>query len=456
MLGTLRQRLEGLLTAPGEELGRWGRFLRYQIHLWRFCGRRLREHNAAAMSSALSFRTIFALVPALALAILVMKSVGLVEHGKRSLREFLTRSGFEQIALVRPARTATAPASAPATRPKTINVAESIEKFVTQAERKLTFGAIGPAGVVLLIWTALTLLTTMEGSLNRIFGAPRSRAMTRRVPLYWSVVTLGPVMLAATVYLGGVAAAACRHLAGVSWILAALNWAGPPVVGIILLAALYKLLPNTHVRYRSALGGAVVAVPLWMVAKWAFALYVTAVVGKGSLYGALGLLPLFLLWLNLCWMIFLFGAELASTAANLERMWSAELADSVTLGPSDLLAAALAVARPYARGAGPVAFPEIVAAVNLPPQSVRRLLDRLSSAGILAEVGSDRAGGYTLARPAEIIRVADVMEMAGSAQTPGARYDGGIAQAVAAVGERARDALGELTLAELAAPQAEN
>ena len=73
---TIRKRIEALRAAPGEELGRWARFLRFQIRLWRFCGRRLREHNAVAMSSALSFRTIFALVPVLVLALVVVKSVG--------------------------------------------------------------------------------------------------------------------------------------------------------------------------------------------------------------------------------------------------------------------------------------------------------------------------------------------------------------------------------------------
>ncbi|HET6429862.1 MAG TPA: hypothetical protein VFJ30_15715, partial [Phycisphaerae bacterium] len=72
IVDTLRQRIEALLTAPREELGRWGRFCRYQIHLWRFCLQRLRQHNAAAMSAALSFRTVFAMVPALVVALLVM------------------------------------------------------------------------------------------------------------------------------------------------------------------------------------------------------------------------------------------------------------------------------------------------------------------------------------------------------------------------------------------------
>ena len=89
IIETISERVENLITSPGKELGRWARFFRFQIQLWRFCMLRLRSNNALAMSSALSFRTIFALIPALVLAILVLKSVGVLEHSKEPLREWL-------------------------------------------------------------------------------------------------------------------------------------------------------------------------------------------------------------------------------------------------------------------------------------------------------------------------------------------------------------------------------
>jgi len=81
----------------------------------------------------------------------------------------------------------------------------------------------------------------------------------------------------------------------------------------------YKFLPNTAVPYRTALVGAVAALPLWMVARWGFGLYIGHA-AKANVYGALGLLPVFLFWMNLSWFIFLFGAEFAYTAANLDRL----------------------------------------------------------------------------------------------------------------------------------------
>ena len=81
IIDRISKRIENLLTAPRDELGRWVRFLRFQIQLSRFCLRRLRDHNAMAMSAALSFRTIFALIPVLVLGIVVLNALGVLDEG---------------------------------------------------------------------------------------------------------------------------------------------------------------------------------------------------------------------------------------------------------------------------------------------------------------------------------------------------------------------------------------
>ena len=453
MTDTLAQRIQRIVTSPSHELGRWARFVQFQLELWRFCARRLRENNVMAMSAALSFRTIFAMVPALVLALLVLKSLGTLEDGKRSLRQFLDASGFTQIVAVQEGEGGKVPASADAPGPdaKVINIADEIESLVTQVETKLTFERIGPIGALLLIWTALSLLTTMEQSLNRIFGAPRGRSVARQTFLYWSAMTLIPIAFVAAGYLGKTASAALEGVRGAAWLVGALGWAASVLLGIGLLAALYKLLPNTHVRYRSAVGGAVVAVPLWLVAKWGFALYVQRLVLKGNLYGVLGLLPLFLLWLNYSWLIFLFGAQLAHTAVNLRSLRQADLAENLVLGPSDLLAAALAIARPYLAGQGFAERDRIAAALNLPAEAAHWLIDRLSAAGLVSATGVEAEGGYVLVRPPDRLRVREILQV-GDPRGRGAAaagYAPELAGLVARVQHRADAALENWTLADV-------
>ncbi len=437
-------------AAPGSVPGRWTRFVRYQRAVWRLALRRLGEHNVTAMSASLSYRTIFALIPVLILALLVAKSLGTLEDAKHSLRSFLEASGFAQIVVAQDAGEATTRADAPPAAPgrKVINVAEEIEKVVAQVEGKLTFARIGPIGGLLLIWTAVGLLGNIEQSLNRIFGASRGRALVRRLLLYWSVLTLSPIVLAAASYLGEKTVETFGQASGLAWLLVACGRLAPPIIFVLVLAAVYKLLPNTQVRFVSAIAGATVAAVLWLVAKWGFALYVERLVLKGNLYGMLGAVPLFMLWLYYSWLTFLIGAELAHTAVHVTELDSAQRAARTALGPSDLLAAAVAVAQPFAAGRGPVPFDEIVARLKLPGASVQWLLDRLVSRGLVCTVEDSNTTRYLPARPVGQISVCEVLELADPrpGATPSESYDPEIANVVAQVQSRTRSSLGALML----------
>jgi hypothetical protein len=99
IIDRLQKRKTSFLSAPLDELTRWTRFLRYQWELWGFCAERLRRNNAMAMSSALSFRTIFALIPALVLAVIILKPFGLVETTKTGIQDILSAVGVDEIAV---------------------------------------------------------------------------------------------------------------------------------------------------------------------------------------------------------------------------------------------------------------------------------------------------------------------------------------------------------------------
>lgn len=408
------------------------RFLAGQVEFWQICLRRLNEHNAMAMSASLAFRSIFAAIPALVLALLVVKSVGVLDNSKEAIYNLLDQTGVSLITL--------------SDQNGEINAGDKILEMVDLVQKKLTLGTLGPIGVALLIWTALTLMITLETSLNRIYEAPQSRRWRQRFMMYWSILSLGPLVMILVRFMAGKITTASSGIPVVAELFKVIGWGGPVLTGILLLALLYKIMPNTRVSFRSALGGAIFVVPIWVIAKWAFKLYVLRVAGN-SLYGAMGVIPLFLMWINLSWTIFLLGAEISHTAANYKRIRSAQLARQIILRPADMLAVALTVARPFAAGRGAVSFEDIVRQINLPDQSIHTLLERLQAMKVVCPVEEEE---YLLARPAEKISVLEIMDVTPSVDaTPQTAHHPDLASTLRLVHQKADHLLGSLTLADI-------
>jgi membrane protein len=453
-------------------VARLQRLPRDSFDLWRFALLRLRDINATTLSAALCYRSIFALIPVMVLAFLIMKSVGVLGDARGSLSKVLEYSGLKQIYLTDKVRGQTddefeaemwgdlaetpAAGKEAAAAPEEQNVGVRMEAIISQAEQQLTLGRLGPIGAALLIWTSLTLMTTIERSLNRIFEVSKSRSLGRRTLLYWSAMTLGPVAIVVTVFsIGEAGDLAAAYVPGAAWLMQALGWAVPGLVGVMLLAALYKLMPNTRVGLGPALGGALFVVPIWMVAKWGFSLYVKSLVAKGHLYGALGLIPLFLLWLYVSWLVFLLGAQLAHTAANLRLAQAMAKARRAIPGPWDLVAAMLATARQFQAGRGPVGPAEVAADLRLPKPLARQLLKQLVSAGLLSPVETEPETRYLPSRPLDQVTVTDVMDFAGASGegASAAGYSPPVALGLAGIQTKARDALGGLTFAQVLAEE---
>ncbi len=454
LTGWLTDRIKNLLTEPLDEMSSWARFVRLQIQLWRHCVRRLYTNNAMAMSAALSFRTIFTIVPVLVLGFLILKSVGSVDQGKVLLRNFLNEAGLAEISYQEPARTAAegttlpaAPGQVDQAGPRTISVADQIEKLVESTEKKLTLGSLGPVGAALFIWTAITLLTTIERSLNRIFEAHRPRALVRRVFLYWSVLTLGPlIVVGCSIGLGRVAEAA-QSLPAFSTVIAAAWWTAAFLLGVGVVAILYSQLPNTDVLLRSALTGAIITVPLWLIGHWGFNQYVQRVAGK-SIYGAMGLVPLFLMWLNLFWWVFLFGAQLAHSVSHLGRLSRADRPGRLNLGPWDYLGGILAVARWQEFEDGPIRLDDIADALSMRGEDAERLVWQLCEVGLICRIADQRRKVYVLVRPADRISIKEVLSLGGQ-KTSGAQGDLDIAQKVEGVRNLVDSGVENMTIGQI-------
>lgn len=449
----------------------FSRHVRRHAQIWRSCYVHLRRRHAMTMSAALCYHTIFTLVPLLLLAMLVLKSMGLVDKGREYLDEALTNAGLREIATVGATASGRTDAGEPPSRPasqgagggrgRTRDLAEYIGRQIDQIDAKITFGALGPVGLILLIWTAQGLVATMEDSLNRIFDVSRGRSWRRRALAYCAVVILAPLLLTGAAILGDTVARAAGGLAWLAAPVGFLRWIMPPAVGVLVLAGVYTWLPNMPVRFTAALGGAVAAVVLWEIVKGGFFLYVDRVIAHASFYGALGALPLFLFWLYLSWAAFLLGAQLTAILNDRHGLVFAHASTPAPTGPWPRLTVTLAVAKNYRDGGQPqpATLGEVAAQAGLHKAHAHHLLDQLIAAGVVLRAvpsgpspEARHEPAYLLARPPEalpLLAVLGLLPPADSAPGPG---DPAIAAALQTAQARTAGALGEITLADLLGP----
>jgi membrane protein len=438
--------LEWLVSRPVAELNRAQRGLRFVVDLVRHCARELRANGAGEMAAALTYRTIFSLVPLLMVSMLVFRLFGDMDAAARELQE--AAYGFFNYQV-------------DASRPEAAAFKRLLDERVFDVVRSvsgLQFEAIGVLGALLLIWAALGLLVSFENAANRIYRAPRGRGWLTRIGIYWSVLTLGPILLLVVLYAARFWLQLAAETPFVGPLFALIAQFGSLAGSFFVLTLLYKRLPNTLVRWRPALAGAFVSAALWDTSKFAFGLYVSRAVPYLKLYGAIGLIPLFLFWLYLNWLIVLFGLEIAFTLQAMRgRLFERkDTRGALVAGdPQWLLPLVVALAR--ASRQGQVVSRQLLAEeLDLRLSAVAELVERLEGEGLVLQVtrrASDDVG-LTLALPPERIPLARIVALASRFTLGDRPREGSGWQALAALHETARGAAGERTVADLLSAEA--
>ena len=178
---------------------------------------------------------------------------------------------------------------------------------------KLTF-----SGTVVLIIIALMLMATIENTFNRIWNIKTRRSPVSRFLVYWAILTLGPMLigagLASTSYL--LTLPALNELYPSFGLQAKLLRAMPFVTTSLAFTFLYILIPNCMVPKKNAIIGAIIAAILFEMAKFGFGIYVKAMPGYEAIYGAIAIIPIFLIWIYLSWVIIILGAHMSYCLSN--------------------------------------------------------------------------------------------------------------------------------------------
>jgi membrane protein len=451
-LSRLHRILAGALADGSEPvLEPGGTRLEHFAHFWVLVWRSFVRNRCPVRAAALSYTTLLALIPMLAVAMSVTSSL-LKSEGEQRIEQFVQKLSdslmppatatdldwFPEFDEANPIET-TPPGptnvnrapmlanSAAATNPPTSVITSSGEtnapalaagdarvaaaqkaaaRHIHDFIQNTRSGTLGATGMVFLIFVAISMLSRVEATFNDIWGVTRGRNWLVRVVQYWAAITLGPLLIICALGLaGGPHLQATRTLIGRMPFIGTFIFNLLPVLLLWLtFALLYKLGPNTNVRFKAALVGGILAGSLWHLNNMVGFLYVSRVVTNSKIYGSLGLVPVFMAGLYFSWLILLFGAQITYAFQNRESYLQEKLAENVNQRGREFVALRLmtCIGQRFQRGLPPVTLPEISGELGIPTQLIEQVLETLVLARLVVEVSADEAA-YAPARPLETI-----------------------------------------------------
>lgn len=301
-----------------------------------------------------------------------------------------------------------------------IRARASIRRTLSQATSQiasLDFASIGVIGLLLFLYAAVALADSVEHLFNIIYDAPSQRPIHLRLAIHWSIITLGSGLLALSLYMSGQVIDWVDTIGAGRQPLWFLQHLLSLLAGWVLMFLLFALMPNTHVSVRAAAIGAGVAAVLWEIAKFGFQIYVSKAVPYSALYGSLGLIPLFLFWIYVTWLIVLFGLTLTHTLQTMrgKRLRrTLHVRDASQTGDPDwMLPIMTEVALAFQDGRT-IGRQDLAERLGLPARIIHDMETQLIQSGWLRKVtGSDaEQEELTLAKPAESIAIRDILQLA--------------------------------------------
>ena len=333
-------------------------------------GRRFVLDNCQRTASVLTYYSLLNVVPVLAVAFAVAKGFGLRKVIENQIMQIAEKANWPP------------------------EITNQLLTFSHNFLEHAKGGLIAGVGIILLLWTVISILGKIEGALNEIWEVQKSRAMVRKFSDYLAMMVLAPVLLvvsgSATVLVASKITAVLRELSflGVfgNVILLLLNLL--PYVSIwVLLTALYLVMPNATIPFRAAVLGGIAGGTVAQVVQWVYVRFQIGVSSYGAIYGSFAALPLFLGLVQMSWMIVLFGAEIGYAGEHYETYGFHPDMTRISASSRRVLMLRIChlLVKRFSSGEKPLTAGEIAKALQIPARLVQSLLRELAEAGLAAE-----------------------------------------------------------------------
>jgi membrane protein len=363
------------------------------------------KDRISLQASALTFFSLLSIVPVLAMAFGIAKGFGFEKGLEKMLLNAL--EGQEQVAL-------------------------RVMEFARGLLANVKGGLVAGTGLLILFYTAIKILSHIEKAFNDIWGIKKGRSVGRQITDYLSVLLIGTVLFimssGVTVLITGGIALVLKKFAflqflspGISMILQIL-----PIVALwVLFSFVYVFMPNTKVNLKSGVLAGIIAGTMYYVFQWGYISLQIGIARQSAIYGSFAALPLFFTWLQISWMIVLFGAEISFAHQNVEMFEFEEECLGVSHTFKRLLSLRVAqlVIMRFLQGEKAWGNEQISRELEIPIRLVNQILYDLVTSGILSEVRMEQEKyiAYEPARDPDTLTikyVIDALESRGSDNIP--------------------------------------
>jgi membrane protein len=338
------------------------------------------EDHCLQVAGSLTYTTLLSLVPLITVALALITAFPVFGQFTSGVDDWLTENVLpEQIANA---------------------ITGYLEQFAGAAAR------LTAVGIVVLGATSLLTMLTVDQSLNQIFRVFRERSIPQRLLMYWAVLTLGPILMGLSITMTSyLVSQSLGYAKGVPFVGELLLRVVPVLLTSLAFTMLYLWVPNRRVRLSHAVIGGLVAGILFELMKRGFGFYITRFPTYTAIYGAFAAAPIFLIWLYLSWLVVLMGAVVTALIPGYYR--SERRGGAAGQQFYDALALLGLLVR--AQRAGKVRkLARFAQELKLAPEQCERLLDRMESAGWVAQATGD---GWLLAREASSLSAGDVYRL---------------------------------------------
>jgi len=369
-------------------------FLIRQLRILILSLRGFADDRCQLRASALTFYSLLSLVPVVAMVFGIAKGFGFEKTLQRQLLEKLEVHG---------------------------EVVTKVIGFAHALLESAKGGVIAGIGGVILFWAIIKVLSNIENSFNDIWGVKKPRSLGRKISDYLSLMLICPFLFVMSSTITVVITSQIKLIISKIELLGAVSPAIlfilkllPLVVLWILFAFIYIFMPNTKVNFRSGALAGIIAGTIYLIFQMAYITFQIGVAKYNAIYGSFAALPLFLIWLQVSWLIVLLGAEMAFAHQNVDTYDFEPDCLRVSQSFKKLLSLRIVhlLVKNFSSAQNPWNETQISKKLEIPIRLVRQILYELVESGVIAQikVDEDRMVGYQPARNPETMTVKYVMD----------------------------------------------